>query len=264
MPSTSTTPKTTPKPSVISRLWQAFLTTVGSEPFFRIFSPWVKWLAWLSGSLLAVGAVWGLAFAPPDYLQGNSYRIIFIHVPTASLAMSIYLVMSVLGVIFLVWKIKTANVVAQAIAPIGFVACVLSLLTGSIWAKPTWGTYWVWDARLTSMLILAFLYAGVMALFAAFEHSQSRGKAAAILSIVGAVNLPIIKYSVEWWNTLHQGATFTVTNAPKMPASMWLPLLIMLLGSYLLVAALAIYRTNTLLLMRDESKAWVKQIAKVK
>ncbi len=254
----------TPKVGILSRLWQAFLTTVGSEPFFRLFSPWVKYLAMMAGVLLTVGAIWGLVFAPPDYLQGNSYRIIFIHVPTANLAMSIYFAMSVLGVIFLVWKVKTANVVAQAIAPIGFIACVLSLLTGSIWAKPTWGTYWVWDARLTSMLILAFLYAGVMALFSAFEHSQSRGKAAAILSIVGAVNLPIIKYSVEWWNTLHQGATFTVTNAPKMPASMWVPLLIMMLGAYFLVAALAIYRTNSLLLARDETKAWVKHIVGVR
>lgn len=251
-------------PSFFGRLWQLFLTTVGAEPFFRIFSPWVKYLSFVAFLLLSVGTIWGLAFAPIDYLQGNSYRIIFIHVPTASLAMSIYFAMGVLGVIFLVWKIKTANLVAQAIAPIGFVACVLSLLTGAIWARPTWGTFWVWDARLTSMLILAFLYAGVMALFSAFEHSQSRGKAAAILSIVGAVNLPIIKYSVEWWNTLHQGATFTVTNAPKMPASMWVPLLIMMLGAYFLVAALAIYRTNSLLLARDETKAWVKHIVGVR
>jgi len=200
-----------------------------------------------------------LAFAPPDYLQGNSYRIIFIHVPSASLAISIYFALAVLGVIFMVWKIKTASLVAQALAPFGFLLCVISLLTGSIWAKPTWGTYWVWDARLTSMLILAFLYAGVMALFAAFEHTSNRGKAAAILSIVGAVNLPIIKYSVEWWNTLHQGATFTLTEAPKMSADMWLPLLLMVIGSYLLVAALAIYRTNTLILNRDQSKAWVKE-----
>lgn len=245
------------KPSLSSRLWQGFLMTVGSEPFFRIFSPWVKWLSLIAGVLLMVGAVWGLAFAPPDYLQGNSYRIIFIHVPTASLAMSIYLMLGVLGVIFLVWKVKTANVVAQAIAPMGFVACVLSLLTGSIWAKPTWGTYWVWDARLTSMLILAFLYAGVMALFAAFEHSPSRGRAAAILSVVGVVNLPIIKYSVDWWNTLHQGATFTLTKAPKMPPDMWIPLLLMIVGAYCLAMALAIYRTNTLLLARDANKAWV-------
>lgn len=126
--------------------------------------------------------------------------------------------------------------------------------------KADLGTYWVWDARLTSMLILAFLYAGVMALFAAFEHSSNRGKAAAILSIVGAVNLPIIKYSVEWWNTLHQGATFTVTNAPKMSASMWVPLLIMMLGMYFLVAALAIYRTNSLILSREANKAWVTRL----
>lgn len=247
-------------PSFFGRLWQLFLTTVGAEPFFRIFSPWVKYLSFVAFLLLSVGTIWGLAFAPIDYLQGNSYRIIFIHVPTASLAMSIYFAMGVLGVIFLVWKIKTANLVAQAIAPIGFVACVLSLLTGAIWAKPTWGTFWVWDARLTSMLILAFLYAGVMALFAAFEHSNNRGRAAAILSIIGVVNLPIIKYSVEWWNTLHQGATFTLTEKPKMPAEMWIPLLLMILGAYFLAAALAIYRTNTLILRREYNKAWVKSL----
>ncbi|OOR89394.1 heme ABC transporter permease [Moraxella caviae] len=261
---TDITPKATSKTSkadsLSSRLWQGFLTTVGTERFFHIFSPWVKWLGALAAILLGVGTVWGLGFAPIDYLQGNSYRIIFIHVPAASLAMSVYLALAVLGVIFLVWKIKTASLVAQAIAPIGFCFCVLSLLTGAIWAKPTWGTYWVWDARLTSMLILAFLYAGVMALFSAFEHSANRGKAAAVLSIVGAVNLPIIKYSVDWWNTLHQGATFTLTSAPKMSASMWVPLLIMMIGTYCLVAALAIYRTNTLILSREHNKAWVQRL----
>lgn len=253
-------------PSLLNRLWQGFLKTVGTKEFYRIFAPWVKWLGGLSALLIAVGAVWGLAFAPPDYLQGDSYRIIFIHVPTASLAMSIYLGMAILGVIYLVWKIKTANLVAQAIAPIGFILCVLSLLTGSIWAKPTWGTYWVWDARLTSMLILAFLYAGVMALFSAFEHTASRGKAGAILSIVGAVNLPIIKYSVNWWNTLHQGSTFSVTERPKMPPDMYIPLILMLLGFYCLVGALAIYRTNSLILQRESNKQWVidecKRLAK--
>ena len=241
----------------LAKLWQGFLKTVGTREFYRIFAPWVKWLGGLSSILLLVGSIWGLAFAPPDYLQGNSYRIIFIHVPTASLAMSIYLAMAILGVIYLVWKIKTANLVAQALAPIGFVLCVLSLLTGSIWAKPTWGTYWVWAARLSTMLILAFLYAGVMAMFIAFEHTANRGKAAAILSIVGAVNLPIIKYSVNWWNTLHQGSTFSVTERPKMPPDMYLPLIIMILGMYALVATLAIYRTNTLILQRENGKQWV-------
>lgn len=250
-------PNTPRSDSLTTRIWQGFLKTVGTKEFYRIFAPWVRYLAALAALLLTVGSVWGLVFAPPDYLQGNSYRIIFIHVPAASLALSIYMAMAVLGVIFLVWKIKTANLVAQALAPVGFVLCVLSLLTGSIWAKPTWGTFWVWDARLTSMLILAFLYAGVMALFAAFEHSASRGKAAAVLSVVGAVNLPIIKYSVNWWNTLHQGATFTLTARPKMPPEMYLPLLLMLLGSYCLVAALAIYRTNSLILQRERGKAWV-------
>ncbi|MCG7411992.1 heme ABC transporter permease CcmC [Moraxella nonliquefaciens] len=255
MPKNKTT--TTKNTGFFNRLWQGFLTTVGTERFFKMFSPWVKYLLAIAFVLIGISTIWGLAFAPPDYLQKDSYRIIFIHVPMASLAMSVYFAMSVLGVIFLVWKIKTANIVAQAIAPMGLMACVLALITGSIWGRPTWGSYWVWDARLTSMLILAFLYVGVMALFSAFEHSQNRGKAAAILSIVGAVNLPIIKYSVDWWNTLHQGATFTVTNAPKMPTSMWAPLLIMLLGVYFLVAALAIYRTNSLILQREHNKAWV-------
>ena len=246
-------------PSLWQRIWQVFLVTVGTKQFFAIFSPWVKWLSIVAAICLTIGSIWGLAFAPPDYLQGNSYRILFIHVPAAGLALSIYFAMAILGVIFLVWRIKTANLVAQALAPMGFLLCIISLLTGSIWAKPTWGTYWVWDARLTSMLILAFLYAGVMALFAAFEHTSNRGKAAAILSIFGAVNLPIIKYSVNWWNTLHQGATFTVTSAPKMSVDMWLPLLLMMIGSYALVGALAIYRTNTLILRRDQAKAWVNE-----
>ena len=246
MPNANSSPQ---NPGFFSRLWQGFLATVGTREFFRIFSPWVKWLAAIAAILLTVGSIWGLGFAPPDYLQGNSYRIIFIHVPAASIALSLYFALAVLGVIFLVWRIKTANLVAQAIAPIGFILCVLSLLTGSIWAKPTWGTFWVWDARLTSMLILAFLYAGVMALFAAFEHTPNRGKAAAILSIVGAVNLPIIKYSVNWW----------ITEAPKMSMDMLAPLLLMIIGTYFMVAALAIYRTNTLILRRDQNKAWVKE-----
>ncbi len=232
--------KSLPFKQPFNKLWRSFLTTAGTKQFFYTFAPWVKWLSIMAGLFLVLGSVGGLLFAPPDYLQGNSYRIIFVHVPLASLAMSIYFAMAVCAVSFLVWKVKTASLLAQAIAPIGFWACVLSLITGSIWAKPTWGTYWVWDARLTSMLILAFLYAGVMALFSAFEHTSNRGKAPAILSIIGVVNLPIIKYSVEWWNTLHQPASFSVQQAPKMPADMWLPLLFMIVGGYLLAGALAI------------------------
>ncbi len=243
-----------------ARLWDGFLLTVGTRPFYQTFSPWVRWLAWLATVLITVGTVWGLAFAPPDYLQGDSYRIIFIHVPAASLALSIYLGLAILGVISLVWKIKTASIVAQAAAPVGLVLCVLALITGAIWGKPTWGAYWVWDGRLTSMLVLAFLYVGVVALFHAFEGSAQHGKAAAILSIVGAVNLPIIKYSVVWWNTLHQGSTFSLTAAPKMAASMYLPLLVMLLGFYCLVAALVLYRACTLILIRERQTVWVQAL----
>jgi heme exporter protein C len=245
---------------IFARLWDGFLLTVAMPHFYRIFSPWVKWLSIIAMVLLAIGSVWGLAIAPPDYLQGNSYRIIFIHVPTASLALSIYLGLAILGVIHLVWKVKTAAVVAQAVAPVGLVLCVLSLITGAIWGKPTWGAYWVWDGRLTSMLVLAFLYVGVVALFHAFENTAQQGKAAAILSIVGAVNLPIIKYSVVWWNTLHQGSTFSLTAAPQMPPSMYLPLIVMIFGFYFMVAALVIYRSCTLILVRERQKTWVKAL----
>lgn len=245
---------------VLTRVWNGFLLTVGTRPFYQIFSPWVRWLSLLAAVLITLGSVWGLAFAPRDYLQGDSYRIIFIHVPAASLALSIYLGLAILGVISLVWKIKTASIVAQAAAPVGLVLCVIALITGAIWGKPTWGAYWVWDGRLTSMLVLAFLYVGVVALFHAFEGSIQQGKAAAILSIVGAVNLPIIKYSVVWWNTLHQGSTFTLTAAPKMAASMYLPLLVMLLGFYSLVAALVLYRACTLILIREQQTGWVQEI----
>lgn len=246
--------------NVFTRLWNGFLLTVGMQHFYRIFSTWVKWLSIIALVLLSVGSVWGLAIAPPDYLQGNSYRIIFIHVPSASLALSIYFGLAVLGIISLVWKVKTAAVVAQAAAPVGLVLCVLSLITGAIWGKPTWGAYWVWDGRLTSMLVLAFLYIGVVALFHAFENTAHQGKAAAILSIVGAVNLPIIKYSVVWWNTLHQGSTFSLTAAPQMPPSMYLPLVMMIFGFYFLVAALVIYRSCTLILVRERQKTWVKEL----
>ena len=256
--------RVTAAPSIWQRLWLWFLQTVGPRHFYFTFTPWVSWLTAIALGLLLVGSVWGLGFAPPDYLQGNSYRIIYIHVPAANLAMSIYLALAILGVIRLVWQIKMAEIVARAAAPVGFVVCVLSLLTGAIWGKPTWGTYWVWDGRLTSMLILAFLYAGVMALYQAFEHSPNQGKAAAILAVVGVVNLPIIKYSVDWWNTLHQGATFTVTEAPKMAASMWLPLLIMIVGFYVMAAALVLYRSCTLILQRERQSGWVQALVRQK
>ncbi len=246
----------------IKRWWQLFEQTVSPKYFYSISERFIPWLAILSGLLITVATVWGLAFAPADYLQGNSYRIIFIHVPAASLAMSAYFLLAICGVISLVWKVKTAEMVARAVAPIGALFCFLALVTGGIWGKPTWGTYWVWDARLTSMLVLLFLYMGVIALYNAYESSATGAKAAAILAVVGIVNLPIIKYSVVWWNTLHQGATFTLTQKPKMPAEMWLPLLLMLLGFYCLFGLLTILRTRNVILERERRSQWVRELVK--
>ncbi|HEX5277835.1 MAG TPA: heme ABC transporter permease [Fluviicoccus sp.] len=246
----------------LNRAWQTFLQTVSPKHFYFISGRFIPWLAVISGLLISIGTVWGLAFAPPDYYQGNSYRIIFIHVPAASIAMSGYLGLAVCGVISLVWKVKTAEMVARAIALLGAWFCFLALVTGAVWGKPTWGTYWVWDARLTSMLILWFLYVGVVALYGAYESSATGAKAAAILSVVGVINLPIIKYSVEWWNTLHQGATFSLTSKPKMPPEMWMPLVVMILGFYALFALLVVMKSRNVILQRERRSQWVREIVR--
>ncbi|HQV81139.1 MAG: heme ABC transporter permease [Moraxellaceae bacterium] len=246
----------------LKRWWQLFEQTVSPKYFYFISERFIPWLAVFAGLLITVGTVWGLAFAPADYLQGNSYRIMFVHVPAASLAMGGYFLLAICGVISLVWKVKTAEMVARAVAPIGALFCFLSLVTGGIWGKPTWGTYWVWDARLTSMLILLFLYMGIIALYNAYESSATGAKAAAILAIVGVVNLPIIKYSVVWWNTLHQGSTFTITQKPKMPPEMWLPLVLMFLGFYSLFGLLTILRTRNVILQRERRSQWVRELVK--
>ncbi len=225
--------------------------------FTGMLLPWFSILALL---LMTVGLIWGLAFAPADYQQGNSFRIIYIHVPTAILAQSCYMLMAVAGGVGLVWKIKVAHMVAKACAPIGASMAVLALVTGAIWGKPTWGAWWVWDARLTSMLVLLFLYIGVIALTSAFEHIASGDKAGAVLALVGLVNIPIIKYSVEWWNTLHQGATFKITEKPAMPPDMWIPLLIMTIGFYCFFAVLLMSRSRTEVLRRESKTDWVKSV----
>lgn len=234
--------------------------------FYQLASPkWaydimgmlLPWFALAAGLLLTIGIVWGLVFAPPDANQGNSYRIIFIHVPAAILAQSCFMLMAVAGGIGMVWKMKVAHIVAKSAAPIGASMTVIALATGAIWGKPTWGAWWVWDARLTSMLILLFLYLGIMALYSAFSNKASGDQAASILTLVGLVNIPIIKYSVEWWNTLHQPATFTLTKKPAMPPEMWLPLLIMVLGYYCFFGFLLMARTRIELLERENKSGWV-------
>ncbi|TWI53889.1 heme exporter protein C [Pseudomonas duriflava] len=238
--------------------WTLFHKLGSPKWFYEISSRWLPGLACAAVLLLVTGTVWGLVFAPEDYQQGNSFRIIYIHVPAAFLAQSGYIFLAVAGLISLVWKMKLADVALQAAAPVGAWMTVLALVTGSIWGKPTWGTWWVWDARLTSMLILLFLYFGVIALGQAITNRDSAAKACSVLALVGVVNIPIIKYSVEWWNTLHQPATFTLTRKPAMPAEMWLPLLIMVVGFYCFFAVVVLMRMRLAVLQRESRTAWVK------
>lgn len=241
--------------------------------FYQLASP--KWCYQITGKLLpgfmiaaliflVGGTIWGLAFAPADYQQGNSFRIIYLHVPAAILAQSFYMLMALAGAIGLIWKIKVADMVAKSVAPLGAGLAVLALLSGAIWGKPTWGSWWVWDARLTSMLVLLFLYLGVIALNSAIESESTAAQSTAVLSLVGVVNIPIIKYSVEWWNTLHQPATFTLTEKPAMPAEMWVPLLVMVIGFYLVFSVALMLRLRNEILQRERRASWVRELLMVK
>ncbi len=237
--------------------------------FYQLASP--RWCYDITGKLLPAfsllalvlllgGTVWALLFAPADYQQGNSFRIIYIHVPSAILAQSCYMMMALAGAIGLIWKMKVADMVAKACAPLGASLALLALATGAIWGKPTWGSWWVWDARLTSMLILLFLYLGVMALHSAIENDTTAAQSTAVLALVGLVNIPIIKYSVEWWNTLHQPATFTLTEKPAMPVEMWLPLLVMVVGFYCFFAVSLMLRLRHEILRRERRSSWVQAL----
>ena len=227
--------------------------------FYRISGPWLIGFGVLAAVLLVTGCVWGLAFAPADYQQGNSFRIIYLHVPTAVVAQSSYVLMGAAGVVLLVWRMKLADVLASAIAPIGLSMTAVALLTGAIWGKPTWGTWWIWDARTTSMLVLLFLFFGVMALRDSISSLETAGRACAILCVVGLINIPIIKYSVDWWLTLHQPASFSVTEGPSMPASMWLPLVFNILGMYCFFGAVVTASMRTRILKREQHTSWVTE-----
>ncbi|MBU1307981.1 heme ABC transporter permease [Rheinheimera muenzenbergensis] len=226
--------------------------------FCRLCYPWLMAAALL---LLALGNIWGLAFTPPDYQQGDSYRIIHLHVPSAIMSMGTYSAMAIAAFTALVWQVKTAQWAALALAPIGAVYTAIALLTGMAWGKPMWGTWWVWDARLTSELILLFLYLGVIALSGAFSDRQTGAKAASLLAVVGVINLPIIHFSVEWWNTLHQGASITKFARPSIDASMLWPLLISILAFKVLMLALLCLRLRTAILVNEQHRPWVKALA---
>lgn len=241
--------------------WQWFHRLGSPRWFYEKTNAWIPWLAVISISLLVVGAAWGLAFAPEDFKQGNSYRIIYIHVPAAFLALAGYYTMAISGAVGLIWKMKLADMVMKCAAPIGAVLTFIALLTGAIWGKPTWGTWWVWDARITSMLVLFFLYLGVIALQGAYQHQDTANKASAILALVGTVNIPIIYKSVDWWYTLHQPATIKFTSESTIDPSMLYPLTVMVVGFYVFYALVLLMSTRSEILVREKKTRWVKDLA---
>lgn len=208
---------------------------------------WLTPLAWL---LLAVGVVWGLAFAPADYQQKNVFRIIYLHVPSAALSLSVYVMMALAAAIYFIWRIELAALFARAAAPYGALMTTLALTSGALWGKPTWGTYWTWDARLTSELILFFIYLGYILLQHSFEERPLGDRLSALLAIVGLINVPIIHYSVVWWRSLHQGATIFKFAAPAIAPLMLWPLLISLTAFYLLFFSYVGKEMQNLILVR--------------
>lgn len=232
----------------------------GSPPWLFKFSGWL--IPWLWAAFLALtawGLWWAFVKAPPDYLQGESVRIMYIHVPSAWMSYTIYFLMAVFSLGALVWRVRAAEVLAMASAPIGAAFTLLTLVTGSLWGRPTWGTYWIWDARLTSVLVLLFLYLGVMALHNAFDEPRKGARAAALLTLVGLVNLPIIRYSVEWWNTLHQPASISITGGESsIDASMLWPLLIMAIATKCYYGANLLARTRVRLVEENRNRRWVR------
>jgi heme exporter protein C len=230
------------------------------QSFYPLAGRLLPWFAAAAVLLAAAGLYVGFAIAPTDFQQGEVYRIIFIHVPAAWMAMFIYLVMAGYAVLTLVWRSRLSAMMSRALAPTGAIMAAIALFTGSIWGKPTWGAWWVWDARLTSTLILLFLYLGYMALVAAIEDTQRADRAGALLLLVGVVNVPIIYFSVRWWNTLHQGASVSLTAAPRMAQTMLTGMLLMSLAAWMYSIAATLHRVRSIILDRERHSRWVRQL----
>jgi len=230
------------------------------QVFYPLAGRLAPWFAAAAVVLAVAGLYVGFAVAPTDFQQGEVYRIIFIHVPAAWMAMFVYLVMAGYAFLTLVFRSRLSGMMSQALAPTGAIMCAISLWTGAIWGKPTWGTYWVWDARLTSTLILLFLYLGYMALIAAIEDPRRADRAGALLLLVGVVNVPIIYFSVQWWNTLHQGASVSLAAAPRMAATMLTGMLLMALAAWMYAIAAALHRVRSIILERERHSRWVRQM----
>jgi heme exporter protein C len=228
------------------------------QAFFPLAGRLAPWFLALAGVLALVGIYIGLLVAPSDATQGNAYRIIFIHVPAAWMSMFIYLVMAFWCAVGFAMNTRLSFMMALALAPTGAMFTFVALWTGSLWGKPTWGTWWVWDARLTSELILLFLYIGFLSLHAAIEDVRRADRAAALLALVGAINVPIIYFSVKWWNTLHQGASVSITRSPSMASTMLLGMLIMSIAAWMYAIGASFLRVRILIAERERGADWLQ------
>jgi heme exporter protein C len=234
------------------------------QTFYPLAGRMIPWFYTLAAILAVAGLYISFAVAPTDFQQGEAYRIIFVHVPAAWMSMFIYLVMAAWAGLSLALNARLSAMMAQALAPTGALFTFLALVTGSLWGKPMWGAWWVWDARLTSELILLFLYIGFIALQASIDDPRRADRAGALLALVGAVNVPIIYFSVRWWNTLHQGASISMTSAPKMAVTMLSGMLLMALAFWMYTIAVALVRVRCIIVERERRSDWVKQISGVK
>ncbi|MFO7276509.1 MAG: heme ABC transporter permease CcmC [Pseudomonadota bacterium] len=239
--------------------WTWFHRLASPPHVYRLAERLTPWFAWSSALLILAGLYGGLVLAPPDYQQGEGFRIIYVHAPSAWMSLMVYTVMAVAAAVGLIWRMKVAHAVAASCAPVGASFTLAALVTGSLWGRPMWGTYWEWDPRLTSELILLFLYLGYMGLRSATEDVQRADRASAVLAVVGVVNVPIIHYSVLWWNSLHQAPSVMKLDKPSMPLDMLVPLLLMLLGFTLYFVAILLMRLRGEVLSRERNASWVKE-----
>ena len=229
--------------------------------FYALSGALIRWFWGVAVVLAAIGLYMGFFVAPTDATQGDAYRIIFIHVPAAWMSMVLYLVMAGWAGVGWAFKARLASMVARAIAPTGAMFAFLALWSGAFWGKPTWGTWWVWDARITSELILLFLYLGYIALVEAIDDVRRADNAGALLALVGAINVPIIYFSVKWWNTLHQGASISMTAAPKMASTMLTAMLLMTFAFWAYAFAVVFMRARAIVLERETGADWVQALA---
>lgn len=241
-------------------MWHRFLSCISPKYFYQYASKIYTCLGIISFFCISAGLIDGLYFAPADYQQGDAFRIIYIHVPASFMSLTIYSFMTVCALLVLVWRIKLAEVLLKVSVAIGLGMTFIALTTGSLWGKPMWGTAWIWDARLTSELILFFLYFAILALFNAIRDASTAARITAIVVLLGAIDVPIVHYSVNWWNTLHQGSTISRFAKPAMDNAMLYPLLMMIGGFFTYSFSLIFYRAKTEILYREKNAQWVQQL----